>query len=82
MRDRIAHKLSVVRCIALLLLVLAVFAIPGTAGPSCNVCQCIGGTGVCDCRAALPGEAGWSGQCAATDDGCLMGPGEGCEVQN
>ena len=79
MRDRIAHKLSVVECIALLLLVLAVFAIPGTAGPSCNVCQCIGGTGVCDCRAALPGEAGWSGQCAATDDGCLMGPGEGCE---
>ena len=82
MNDRIAHKLSVVRCIALLLLVLAVFAIPGTAAPPCNVCQCIGGTGVCDCRAALPGEEGWTGPCVVLENGCQMGPGEGCQVEN
>jgi hypothetical protein len=82
MNDRFVGRLGVVRCIALLLLLVAVLTIPGRAAQSCNVCQCIGGTDVCSCRGALLGEEGWSGACSATESGCLQGPGESCQIEN
>ena len=80
MNGNISRWLRIVRTLALVLLIVAGVAVSTrvAAGPPCNVCQCIGGTGICNCRAALPGEEGWTGACSPTDSGCAFGLGESC----
>jgi hypothetical protein len=79
MNDSVSRWLGVVRCVALLLLVLAALVVPTRADKvPCNVCQCMPGTDICNCRGALTGEEGWTGACTETGHGCAFGLGEAC----
>jgi len=83
MNGNISRWLRIARSLAFVLLIVGGAAMSSrvAAGPPCAVCQCIGGTGICGCRDALPGEQGWTGACSPTESGCAFGLGEGCDGQ-